>query len=235
MNKVIILCGGKGKRLGKISVKSPKALMPLRGTPILQHILEFYISHGFKKFVLCTGHLSREIETFISKNDFDAKIEISNAGEDAGILKRIFLVRNLIDKRAIVTYGDTLVNIDPNLVIKEHKRSKKDATVTIADIRSPFGIVRHDRNGCVTFFKEKPYFAYYIGNFIIEERAFKKIDDDLISLPDGEGLIRLFKNLIKEKKLNAYKHNGFNITFNTTQELEKAEEDFIKFFTQQEG
>lgn len=235
MNKVIILCGGKGRRLGELSAKLPKALIPLKGRPILQHILEFYINCGFRKFILCTGYLSEAIEAFVLNNHFDAEIEICNAGEDVSMLKRLLLVKHLINESAIVNYGDTFVNIDPNLVIKEHKRSKKDATVTIADIRSPFGIVRYDKNRRVTFFKEKPSFEYYIGQFIIEGKALRNIDNKLLSLPDGEGLIRLFKNLIKEKKLNAYKHEGFNITFNTTQELKKAEEDFIKFFTQQEG
>ncbi|MBM3251200.1 MAG: nucleotidyltransferase family protein [Candidatus Omnitrophica bacterium] len=235
MDKVIILCGGRGIRLGKLSAKLPKPLIPLKNRPILQHILEFYIRQGFRKFILCTGYLAKTIEAFISDNNFAAEIKISNAGEGASMLKRLYLVKNLIGKRAIVTYGDTFVNIDPNLVIKAHKKSKKDATVTIADIRSPFGIVKYDRNKCVTFFKEKPSFAYYIGHFIIEKRVLRNIDNNLLSLPDGEGLIRLFKNLIKQKKLNAYKHRGFNITFNTTQELKKAEEDFIKFFTQQEG
>ena len=235
MYKVIILCGGRGNRLGDLSAKFPKPLMWLKNKPILQHILEFYISHGFRRFILCTGYLSEYIEKFISNNKFDAEIEISNSGEDASMLKRIFLVKDLIDRRAIVTYGDTLVNIDPKLVIKKHKISKKEATITIADIRSPFGIVRYDSKMRVTFFKEKPSFSYYIGHFIIEKKVLEDIDKRLISLPDGEGLIELFQKLIKKKKMNAFKHDGFNITFNTTQEWERAEADFIKFFTQQEG
>lgn len=235
MCKVIILCGGRGKRLGDLSAKFPKPLMRLKNKPIIQHILESYISHGFRKFILCTGYLSESIEEFISSNKFNAKIVISNSGEDASMLKRIFLVKDLIGRRAVVTYGDTLVNIDPNLVIKKHKLTKKKVTITIADIRSPFGIVRHDSNMRVTFFKEKPSFSYYIGHFIIEKKALEDVDSRIISLPDGEGLIELFQKLIKKKEINAFKHDGFNITFNTTQEWKRAEEDFIKFFTQQEG
>lgn len=103
MCKVIILCGGRGKRLGDLSAKFPKPLMRLKNKPIIQHILESYISHGFRKFILCTGYLSESIEEFVSNNKFNAEIVISNSGEDASMLKRIFLVKDLIDRRAVVT------------------------------------------------------------------------------------------------------------------------------------
>ncbi|MDD4910368.1 MAG: nucleotidyltransferase family protein [Candidatus Omnitrophica bacterium] len=234
-DKVVILCGGRGRRLGKLSRALPKPLIPLGEKPILQHIVEFYMSHGFREFILCTGYLSESIEAFISRGNLGAKIEISNAGEDAGMLKRLFLVKDLIGNRAIVTYGDTFVNMDPNLVLKWHIKSRKNLTITIADIRSPFGIVKYDREQRVTLFEEKPLFSYYIGNFITDKAVLEDLDNNLISLPDGEGLIGLFNNLIDKGELTAYKHKGFNITFNTAQEWAKAEEDFIKFFTQEEG
>lgn len=234
MLKVVILCGGRGHRLKPLTYNIPKPLVALNGKPILQHIIEFYISKGFRNFVLCTGFRSEAIDDFILSHKFDAEIEISNAGVRAGILKRLYIARNLINERAIVTYGDTFINIDPYHIMKEHTKSKADATITVADIRSPFGLVEFDNNNRVTFFREKPSFFYYIGHIIMEKRVLESLDADLISMPDGEGLISLFQKLIKEKSLNVYKHTGFKITFNTPYEHTKAEQEFIKFFTEQE-
>lgn len=233
MPKVIILCGGSGNRLKPLSSNTPKPLVAIDGKPILQHIIEFYISKGFRDFVLCAGFRAEAVNDFIRSHNFDAEIEISNAGEDAGILERLYLCRHLITERAIVTYGDTFINIDPGHILKEHIKNKANVTITIADIRSPFGLVELDKAKRVTFFREKPFLSYYIGHMIMEKRVLDSLDADLISLPDGEGLISLFQKLIEEKSLNAYKYTGFKVTFNTPYEHKKAEEEFIRFFTEQ--
>lgn len=235
MIKVVILCGGRGHRLRPLTTNLPKPLVKLNGKPILQHIMEFYTSKGLNSFILCTGFRSNAINDFITSHRFNAKIEISNAGEDASMLKRLYFVRNLINKRAIVTYGDTFINIDPHHILEKHYKNKTKATITIADIRSPFAIVNFDENNKVTFLEEKPCFSYYVGNIILEKEVLDNLSDDLISMPDGEGLISLFQKLIKERSLSAYKHPGFSITFNTLYEHKRAEEEFIKFFTEQEG
>lgn len=235
MLKVVILCGGRGHRLRPLTSNLPKPLVALNGKPILQHIIEFYSGKGLNRFILCTGYRAGVINKFVSDHKFNAKIEISNAGTKSGMLKRLYLVRDLIDEKAVVTYGDTFVNIDVYRMLKEHNRRKAAATITVADIRSPFGLVRFNTNNKVDSFEEKPLFQYYIGHMILEKSVLDGLDADLVSMPDGEGLIKLFQKLIKLKKLYVYKHTGLQITFNTLYERQKAEEEFTKFFTEQEG
>lgn len=234
MLKVMILCGGYGRRLENAYPNLPKPLVPFNGKPILQHIIEFYIAKGLNNFVLCTGFNSEAIETFVSTKRFNADIELSNAGKEASILKRIHEARNLIKTRAIITYGDTFININPAVVLDKHDKNNADLTITIADIRSPFGLVKINESDQVIAFDEKPVFSYYIGYMIMERTLLDNINMDLLFLPDGEGLVGLFQELIKAKKINAYKHTGLQITFNTFYERQKAEEEFIRFFTQEE-
>lgn len=235
MLKVVILCGGRGHRLRPLTSKLPKPLVALNGKPILQHIIEFYSGKGLNRFVLCTGYRAGVINKFVSSHKFDAEIEILNAGTKAGMLKRLYLVRDMIGEKAVVTYGDTFVNIDIYRMLKEHNRRKAAATITVADIRSPFGLVEFDKNNKVNSFEEKPLFQYYIGHMILEKSVLDNLDAGFISMPDGEGLIKLFQKLIKSKKLYVYKHTGLQITFNTLYERQRAEEAFTKFFTEQEG
>ena len=232
MSKIVILCGGRGHRLKPLTSNIPKPLVVLNGKPILQHIIEFYITKGFRSFILCVGFKAEAVEKFVFSCNFDADIQISDAGEDAGILKRLYVARDLFSDKAIVTYGDTFININPYDILERHNNSKAGLTITVADIRSPFGLVEADKHDKVTFFKEKPYFSYYIGHMIIEKRILDEADPFLVSMPDGEGLVKFFQVLIGQKKINAYRHKGFKITFNTPQELENAEKEFIKFFTE---
>ncbi len=235
MVKVVILCGGRGHRLKPLTSKVPKPLVTLNGKPVIRHIIEFYIRKGFRHFVLCVGYRADAIRRFVAAHSFDAEIEISDAGPDAGILKRLYLARHLIAGKAIVTYGDTFIDIAPHRMLREHEKAGSLATITIADIRSPFGLVQCRGKSGVTSFEEKPLLQYYIGHMILEAAALDSLDRDLISMPDGEGLVQLFKRLIKKKRLNAYKHSGLRITFNTPLEHQKAEEEFVQFFTEQEG
>ena len=229
--KVVILCGGKGHRLRPLTSSIPKPMVRLNGKPILQHIIEFYIRSGFNSFILCTGFKSNVIKKFVSSKKFKADIEISDAGEQASMLKRLYKARHLMGKKVIVTYGDTFINIDSHRLINKHNKGNAKATITVANIRSPFGLVRLGRNKKVLSFDEKPLLPHYIGHMILDRDILDDLDRCLIRMPDGEGLVSLFKKLISEGKLNSYEHSGLQITFNTVHEHKKAEEEFIKFFT----
>lgn len=234
-DKVIILCGGRGHRMKHVTARIPKPLVRLNGKPVLEHVIEFYIKKNFHDFVLCVGYRSDDIYKFVRSRKFDARIDISNAGVRASMLKRICAVRHLLDERAIVAYGDTFIDIDIHRMLKEHKRYPAKATITIADIRSPFGLVMFDNAGRVKLFEEKPLLQYYVGHMIVERSALDAVSSGMTSMPDGEGLIRFFHSLIKRKTLYCFRHKGLRITFNTIYEHRKAEETFTRFFTEEEG
>ena len=232
--KLVILCGGRGSRLQPLSANLPKPLVPLNGKPILQHILEFYLGKHFRAFVLCAGFRAEAIRTFIASQRFPADIEIADAGEEASMLRRLYEVRHQWGERAMVTYGDTFIDFDPMHMLAEHVRRRVAATITVADIQSPFGIVQVDVDHRVRAFDEKPVFPYYIGHLVMERSVLEELDETLLSLPDGEGLVQLFQRLIACGQLGAYHHRGLQITFNTLMERESAEQALIKFFTERE-
>src|ERR1043166_5620729 len=62
----LILCGGQGKRLRPKFTMVPKVLVPVRGEPMLNHILLYLGGQGFKNYTFATGYLSEQIETFVA-------------------------------------------------------------------------------------------------------------------------------------------------------------------------
>ena len=230
----MILCGGRGGRLQPLTANLPKPLVALNGRPILQHVIEFYLSQRCREFVLCVGFRAEMIEAFVEQQQFPARIVMSNAGEEASMLRRLYEARASLADRAIVTYGDTFLNINLQHLLAAHVAQRVAITMTIADIRSPFGLVAVDEDQRVSAFQEKPVLPYYIGQLVLERRVLDELDPSLLALPDGEGLVRLFQQLIAQRQLAAYKHEGLQITFNTLAEREKAEEEMLKFYTAQE-
>lgn len=234
MLKTVVLCGGRGLRLRPLTNAVPKPLVPLNGKPLLQHLVESYVGKGFRHFVLCIGYRGDMIRTFFASHPFDANFEFSDAGERASMLQRLYHARPLLGERVFVAYGDTLIDVDLEAMLADHQSSGAVATITTADVRSPFGLVTADEGGWVRSFEEKPLHSYYVGHMLLECRVLDDLDPELLALPDGEGLVRLFCQWVSRKCLRLYPYNGPQITFNTQQELHQAERRFIAFFTHQE-
>jgi len=66
--KILILCGGKGKRMGKYTKKIPKPLIKVGKIPIIQHKINYYKSQGFKNLIFCTGYKANVMKKFLKKN-----------------------------------------------------------------------------------------------------------------------------------------------------------------------
>ena len=146
--------------MGRLSEKVPKPLMKIRNQTILEMKIRKYIEQGFNNFVLCIGYKGDLIRKLISDKDFSNKIIFSEAGSRAGILKRIISAKDLFSDYVLITYGDTYSNIDLSDLAASHCKNNNEATIVVAPIKSPFGLVEYDNNYRVTYFKEKPVLNY---------------------------------------------------------------------------
>jgi NDP-sugar pyrophosphorylase family protein len=234
-SSILILCGGRGSRLESRTAHTPKALVEVDGQPMLHHIVRQFKNQGFSRFVLATGYLSDKIETYARECLSDLDVQISNAGEAAGMLKRIHHAAPLLGERTIVAYGDTFVDIDYRALVKAHTEGAQPMTVVTGKIQNPFGIVQIGADRRVLSFEEKPVFDYYIGCLVFEARLTKLMTPDLLSENDGRGLVRLFQSLAKDRQLHAFPHDGLQITFNTEPELQNAQKALRKFHTLREN
>lgn len=235
MIKTVILCGGRGSRLKPLTDLIPKPLVTLNGKPLLHHVVNAYLGKGMTDFVLCVGYREDMIRDFIAQQPISGTFEFSNAGEQASILQRLHHARGLMGDRVFVAYGDTLIDVDLDVMLAQHLASRAQLTITIAEVLSPFGLVTVDEAGWSMSFEEKPLQMYYIGHMLLERMVLENLDPQLLALPDGDGLVELFQRLIAKKQVQTYLYRGPQITFNTHQERDQAERDFITFFTHQEA
>ena len=231
--KILIMCGGKGSRMGNLTSEIPKPLIEINGKAVLEHKINNYLNQGFKSLEIAVGYKKNKIEDLVSSlnNKLRSKIKFSYAGEDAGILNRLHFAAKEKTSRIIVTYGDTIANVDLKQLLRSHNESNNKATIVVTSITNPFGLVKFDPQNKVKVFKEKPALNYFIGYFIIDVDYLKSLKCKIVSLPDAKGLLWVFNDLIKNEKLGSYFYDGKNITFNTPFELEVAKEDIINFYT----
>src|SRR3989344_311942 len=227
--KVVILCGGKGVRLKPLNKDIPKPLVEIGGKPIIHQAVELYSQKGFSDFILCIGYKGYLIKEYFSRFP-DYKIKYSDSGEDATMIKRIHDIKDMIDDKIIVAYGDTYAHIDFNNLLSFHNSTDALMTIVASSIKSPFGLIDIKENKNITNFKEKPTLNYYMGYSIIKKEAFKYITEDLLKAKDEEGWTLFFKKLIDMEKMNAYLDNSLCITFNT-QSQKKISDNIFQYYT----
>ena len=229
------MCGGRGRRLGEITDERPKPLVEVGGDAILKIKMKEYVRQGFQDFVLCTGYKSNLIEQAVESFELSANVRYSNAGENAGILKRLAKAKEFIGDLCILTYGDTYSHMSLENLVQSHKASENEATIVVAPIQNPFGLVEFGPDNQLTAFREKPVLNYYIGYAVLNRSSLEYAPEKVIEMPDGVGLVTFFKILMALEKIGIYYYSGNQITFNTREELDKAREKISEFYTVDEN
>lgn len=204
--RVVILCGGKGSRMGKDLEGLPKVLLNVGDKPILWHIMKYYSFFGFNDFILCLGYKGRAIADYFKRNR-EFKIKFVDTGPQTNTGGRIKKVERFINASTFfATYGDGLSNVNLRALLEFHSQHKKTATLTAVRPCSTFGIMGIDsKSGSVTHFEEKPRLDHWIngGFFVFNKEVFQYIKhNDILEK-------NTFARLLKDRNLVAYKHHGF--------------------------
>jgi glucose-1-phosphate cytidylyltransferase len=221
---VIILCGGKGQRLRPLTSEVPKPLVKIKNRTILEYIINYLLKFNIRNIVVASGYKNKLIKKFISQK-YKNKIDIMNTGVKTKILQRIKKVVDQKNGNFLVCYGDTLVDININKLIKIYLSNKKKIIVSSYQLRSSFGIMGiNKKNNSVFSFEEKPNLDVW---FNIGYILFSKKFSDLLSN------FKKFENFLcycaKKNLMKSYKHLGRHITINTITELENAKSNIGKF------
>jgi len=233
--EVAILCGGRGVRLKPLTDDMPKAMVPVQGRPMLEHILDFFRKRAFDRLILCVGYRSERIRDHFRDPVKNGDLRFSDIGENASMLQRLWALRESDRSQILVIYGDTFINLDMDSLFAHHAANGATATIVTAKIRNPFGIISFDKNHWVDSFQEKPVHNHYIGCLLMETAAFKLVEPEMLARPDGQGLVDFFQKLAEQRRLSAFPHAGLQITFNTEPERRRAERELGKYFTYPES
>jgi glucose-1-phosphate cytidylyltransferase len=220
----VILCGGRGERLKPFTDHLPKALVPLNGKPLLDHLMNYLSRCGISRFVLCVGYKAECIEKFVEDHPKPGWQVVCVNSQDANMADRILDARPHISGQALICYGDILANVDIAALQREHSASGALATLTVYPLHSPFGIIHFDQNKCVTELAEKPVLPFWIniGFMLCEPGA-------LQFLERGSDMMNFSAALAKAKALFAYQHRGRHLTINTEKERVQAESEITDF------
>ena len=205
--KAVILAGGYGTRISEESHLKPKPMIEIGGKPILWHILKIYSNYDINEFIICCGYKANKIKEYFDRSDSESwNIQLVDTGLDTMTGGRLKRIQDYVDDTFCVTYGDGLSNIDINNLISFHREKKSLATLTAIHPPERFGVLNLSGDYVTEFHEKHSGESSWIngGFFVFEPGIFDYLRDDSTVLEKTP-----LETLAKEKKLSAFKHNGF--------------------------
>ncbi len=135
--KALIFAAGLGTRLKPLTDTMPKALVPIDGKPLLEHVILKLKAAGFNQLIINVHHFPDQIIEFLkSKNNFDLRIEISDERDKlldtgGGVKKAKWFFDD--GKPFLVHNVDILSNIDLQLLYQQHLETSPLATLVVSE------------------------------------------------------------------------------------------------------
>lgn len=233
--QAVILAGGKGTRLGKLSLKLPKSLIKIGGKPILEHQILLLKRYGIRDVWILSGYLGKQIKSFCGNGE-KWKVKIHHLIEDkplgtAGALKTL---EGKIKDDFLVFSGDVAADFNIESFIKfHHKHRGSTATIIVHSNDHPFDSDLAEVNGenQVTSFLIRPHPKKLLFHnltiasvFIFSPKIFKYIKKS-----EKADLERdIFPRILKSNgKIYAYKTAEYIKDVGTIERLKLIRKDWV--------
>ena len=219
--EAIILAGGKAERLGDAAGGLPKALVDVAGRPLVAYQVARLAGAGVDRVIISCA--AGQGELFLRELsglgvELVAAEEPERLGRGGGIK---FAARERREPGDVYAMnGDELVDVDFRALLARHREAGGAATVAIAQPKSPFGVVDLGEGDVVEGFSEGGRIPYWVncGIYVLGEEALARFPDR------GDHETTAFPELVAERRLHAYRHEGLWLTVNTPKELRAAGE-----------
>lgn len=152
-----VLAGGLGTRLGPLTSRTPKPMLPVAGRPFIEHVLRYLKKEGIARVILSVGHLGEIISGHLGDGSrFGLGIEYAVESSPAGTGGALVLARDLLPGRFVVVNGDTIFNASLETLTAVHEKHGAAATLALLEVPdvSRFGAVKLN-GGLIGGFAEK--------------------------------------------------------------------------------
>lgn len=228
-NKVVIMAGGLGRRLGDLTHHIPKPMLPLGHKPILHIILDSFLEYGFTDFFFCVNYKAEVIREYFGNGEaFGANITYIEEADALGTAGALSLIEEKFDEPFFLVNGDLITSLNFESLLNFHLEREGVGTMCIHEHNHqlPYGVV-NTRNGRILSLEEKPYQSCYVnaGIYVLNPEILRRV-------PYNQPLDMtvLFDQLVEEdQEVNAYIINEFWADIGHIRDYEKTRQIFSKF------
>ena len=255
--KAVILAGGKGTRLGVLTIKRAKPAVPFGGKyRIIDFALSNCVNSNVFDVLVLTQYRPHSLNEHIGKGrpwdldrSFTGGVRMLQpyqgsfdtdwyAGTADAVAQNLNFVRQGRPEYVLILSGDHIYEMDYDMLVQYHR--DKGAAATVCTIRVPldeasrFGIVDTDSDFRVTGFIEKPATPRgnlaNMGVYVFDYDVLERVLHEDQSDPDSEndfGKNILPKMVADKMNIFAYPYGGYWIDVGTVDAYWEAHMDLL--------
>ena len=181
--EVAVMAGGKGQRLSPFSEVLPKPLIPINGKPVIDHLIENFLSIGIKKIYITVNYKKNIIKSYLQDQFKNTKITYIEEKKPLGTASSLGLIKKEEKKNLLVINCDTILNINYDKLLDFHINQKNDFTVVAAfkKITVPYGVCEINKKQILKKITEKPTTnnLVIVGAYCFKSKLIKHIPKNI--------------------------------------------------------
>jgi D-glycero-D-manno-heptose 1,7-bisphosphate phosphatase len=224
---LVILCGGKGKRLGALTKNIPKPLVKINNKYFLTYLIQFYQKFDFDNIYLLAGYKGKKIKDKFDKKKFNfIKTFCLIEKKPLGTGGSLNLLKNKIKNDFLLVNGDSFLQYDLKNFLE---KSSNSSLCNIILVNAKTYLENNQLNNLSVNLEKKVFFKtksnlMNSGIYLFKKEILKKIPNKFFSLEQD-----LLPNLILKKKVSGFVEKGFFIDIGTRKRLIYAKKFFTKY------
>jgi NDP-sugar pyrophosphorylase family protein len=156
--KALILAAGEGTRLGSLTRRMPKPMLPVSGRPVLEYIVRWLACYGIDEIAVNLFHAPDAVVGYFGDGKrFGVRITYSHEPRLLGTAGALRPLAHFLNEPFLLVYGDVLTDFALAALIEHHFAC--GASMTLSLVRRPpagCGIAELDASGRLRRFLEKP-------------------------------------------------------------------------------
>lgn len=228
----VILVGGKGTRLKKLTNKTPKPLLEINNRAFLDILISFIFKSNIKKIILLCSHLSDEFyKKYNSRNILGKKIILIKEEKKSGTGGALYYLKRKLKKNFLLFNGDSIVNININKFIEYSKKNKK-SLINLLLVKNKY---YKSNNLLSSLFINKQNLVQFKQNqkwmnggiYYINKRIIQNLRKGIYSFEK-----KILKNYIDKNQVYGLKTNKPFLDIGTPKSFKKSKKFLKKNFTE---
>lgn len=237
--KAMILAAGLGTRLKPFTNSTPKALVPILGKPVIEHVILKLKKQGFNEVIINIHHFGDQIIDFIkSKNYFDIRIEFSDERDKlldtGGAIKKASWFFDA-DESILIHNTDIISDVNLSAVYDNHIQNKAMATLVVNERESSRYLFFDENNNLKGWVNEKSgktisssdynplkhHKLAFFGIHVLSGSAVSYMKD----FPDKFSIIDFYLSICDKNSVHAFLANdNYMVDVGKLESLDRAEE-----------
>jgi len=158
--KAVILAAGEGTRLRPLTNDTPKALVEVAGTPLIEHVFDELLDLQVDEFVVVVGYRKEKIMERFDDEYRGVPITYAHQRDQLGLAHALLRAEPYIDDDFILMLGDNVFEANLADVVNRQQEARADAAFLVEEVPQSeagrYGVCDTNKYGEITAVVEKP-------------------------------------------------------------------------------